>query len=82
MVRTQVQLTEEQAFLIKKVAMESHISVAEAIRQGIDAFLRSTGPSKQDERLKRALAAAGRFRSGKRDISRRHNTYLAEAFHA
>jgi len=33
-----------------------------------------------EERRKRALAAAGRFSSGLRDLSTEHDKYLAEAF--
>jgi len=34
----------------------------------------------QDERRRRALAAAGRFRSGKSDISINHDKYLEESY--
>jgi predicted DNA-binding protein len=34
----------------------------------------------QDERRQRALAAAGRFRSGKSDISINHDKYLEDAY--
>ena len=63
MVRTQIQLTEEQAVCVKKVALESHISMSEVIRQGVDAFLKSAVPVKAEDRVKRALEAAGRYRS-------------------
>jgi predicted DNA-binding protein len=36
----------------------------------------------QDERRRRALAAAGRFRSGISDISIRHDKYLEDAYSA
>ena len=36
----------------------------------------------QDERRRRALAAAGRFRSGKSDTSINHDKYLEDAFSA
>jgi hypothetical protein len=35
-----------------------------------------------EKRLKRAIAAAGRFRSGGTDLSKRHDDYLAEAYAA
>jgi hypothetical protein len=34
----------------------------------------------KDERRRRALAAAGRFRSGISDISRNHDKYLEESY--
>ena len=36
----------------------------------------------QEERRQRALAAAGRFRSGKSDISINHDKYLEDAYSA
>ncbi|MGA1795813.1 MAG: ribbon-helix-helix protein, CopG family [bacterium] len=38
MVRTQVQLTEKQAELIKKLAKQKGVSMAEIVRQGINAI--------------------------------------------
>lgn len=80
MVRTQIQLTEEQAVRIRKVAKDSHLSIAEVIRQGIDAFLRSAVTVEEEDRVNRALEAAGRYRSGKRNGSSRHDMHLAEAY--
>ena len=80
MVRTQIQLTESQARELKKLTAARGVSMAELIRQGVDALLRSK-PLRDDEELrKRALALAGKFRSGKSDISRNHDKYLAEDF--
>ena len=79
MVRTQIQLTEEQSKALKKIAGKKHLSVAELIRQGVNTLMK-TGEVSIEERKERAIAAAGRFRSGKRDISLRHDDYLAEAF--
>ena len=80
MVRTQIQLTEEQSKALKRLASARHLPMAELIRQGVDAVLRSTAALDAGERRKRAMAIAGRFRSGKRDISREHDRHLAEAF--
>ena len=80
MVRTQIQLTEEQAKALKKLASSRHLSIAELIRQGVDAVLRSNVIVDAEEKRKRAIAIAGRFSSGKRDISKEHDKYLAEAF--
>jgi hypothetical protein len=33
-----------------------------------------------EEQLKRALAIAGKFGSGRRDISKKHDTYLTEGY--
>ena len=78
MVRTQIQLTESQAQSLRKLANRYGLSVAELIRRGVDQVLAS-GPSIDADRKKRkAVAAAGRFRSGRRDVSVRHDHYLAE----
>jgi hypothetical protein len=54
--------------------------MAELIRRGVDALLRSKAPMGREEKKRRALAAVGRFRSGISDLSVDHDRYLAEAF--
>ena len=78
MVRTQIQLTEEQARSLKRLAASRQVSIAELIRQGVDTVLRSNTGIDLDEKRRRAIAAAGRFRSGQRDISEKHDKFLAE----
>jgi hypothetical protein len=80
MVRTQIQLTEEQVKALKKIALSRHLSIAEIIRQAVDTVIRSNIVVDVEERRKRAIDVVGRFSSGKRDISRKHDTYLVEAF--
>ena len=80
MVRTQIQLTERQAAMIRRVAAIHHISMAEAIRRGIDQFLKTNLVVDPKEQRERALAAAGRFRSGHADTSAEHDDALAEAY--
>jgi len=80
MVRIQIRLTEEQAKTLKKLASTRHLSVAELIRQAVDSIIQSNAVIDIEERRKRAINAAGKFRSGKRDISKEHDKYLEEAF--
>jgi len=80
MIRTQVQLREEQVRALKELASARGVSVAELIRQSVDALIRSSRGVDEAERRRRAIAAAGRFRSGASDISSEHDRYLAEAF--
>ena len=80
MVRTQIQLTEEQVKALKKMALSRHLSIAEIIRQAVDTVIRTNTMVDIEERRKRAIDIVGRFSSGKRDISRKHDTYLVEAF--
>jgi hypothetical protein len=73
-------LTEEQVKALKKIAVSRHLSIAEIIRQAVDTVIRTNTIVDIEERRKRAIDIVGRFSSGKRDISRKHDTYLVEAF--
>ena len=55
MVRTQIQLTEEQAAQLKELAHESNESIAAIIRKALDQFLdkRQPGPRTRHRHLKR-----------------------------
>jgi hypothetical protein len=80
MVRTQIQLTQEQAKAVKRIALSRHLSVAELIRRAVDAMINSSPGADPEEKLKRAIEIAGKFRSGKHDIAKRHDKYLADGF--
>jgi hypothetical protein len=79
MVRTQIQLTEEQAAALRERAAAEGRSMADLVRAGVDSILRGAGPVDRAERRRRALAVVGRYRSAPRDLSRRHDDYLARA---
>ena len=80
MVRTQIQITEEQAKAIKRIALARHVSVAELIRRAVDIMVKSSPLADPEEKLKRAIDVVGKFRSGKSEIARRHDEYLADAY--
>jgi hypothetical protein len=80
MVRTQIQLTEEQAAAVKELAQRQGRSMAEIIRESLQIHLRSHGVIDREALKRRAVAAAGRFRSGRPDLSRDHDRYASEAF--
>ena len=80
MVRTQIQLTETQARAVKKAAMEEGTSVAEVIRRAVEKMVESKPKMNTQEKIRRAMAMAGKYRSGKKDVSRKHDQYLAEAY--
>jgi hypothetical protein len=80
MVRTQIQLTEDQSRTLKLLAAQQGISVAELIRISVDRLIGSAAVVDAEERRRRAIAAIGRFRSGKTDLSTDHDRYLAEDF--
>ena len=80
MVRTQVQLTEEQLEKLRRIAGENGKSVAELVRLGVELYLQSTGKPDKAELRERAKRAVGGFRSGFTDIGRNHDDYLTEDF--
>jgi hypothetical protein len=81
MVRTQVQLTEEQVKALRRISSSTGQSVADLVRQGVDRFLATQSIASRQERIERAMRVAGKFSSGKPDGSTRHDDYLAAAFH-
>jgi len=79
MVRTQIQLTEDQAARVRQVAADRNVSMAEAIRQCIDQSLHDALVLDPAKRRRRAAAVSGRFRSGHAVTSESHDAVLAEA---
>jgi Ribbon-helix-helix protein, copG family len=79
MIRTQVQLTDKQAEALRRRSKREKVSVAEIVRQAIDAFTRADPPGERELR-DRAIRAAGRFASGRHDTSTHHDEALVEAF--
>jgi hypothetical protein len=80
MVRTQVQLTEAQFEALKARASEEGRSMADLVRALVDESLARPGRPGAAERRRRALAAIGVLGKGPRDLSRRHDDHLAEAY--
>jgi predicted transcriptional regulator len=82
MVRTQIQLSEKQIEALRELAAQRDTSMADIIRQAVDQLILATGAVNRAERKRRAIAAAGRFKSDVNDLSTNHDQYLAEAFEA
>lgn len=80
MIRTQIQLEERQFAALKTKAVADGVSVAELVRRGVEVVINSSGHSASEERIHRAIEAAGRFRSGSKDLSTEHDKHLMEAF--
>lgn len=80
MVRTQIQITEEQARLLKAMAAEESVSIAELIRRSIDGYVRGQKQASPAERRRQALAVAGKYASDPNDISLTHDDYLADIY--
>lgn len=79
MIRTQIQLTDEQASRLKDLALERGVSMAEVIRQSLDVTMEQGIPAPAELR-RRAAAAAGKFRSRKARTSVEHDRLLAEIY--
>ncbi len=77
MVRTIIQLPEEQAAALGRAARRRGVSKAAVVREALAELL---GPEQtaEDEALKRALAAAGSGSSGIPDLAERHDDYTFE----
>ncbi len=80
MVRTQIQLTEEQYKKLKSVAGRKGLSVAEIIRRSVDTALASESLPDAAEMKARARAVFGAFHDSKSDVSENHDSYLPRAF--
>jgi len=50
--------------------------MAALVREAVEMFLRLNAGVSYEERCRRALDAVGRFASGQRDVSDRHDEYL------
>lgn len=54
--------------------------MADLVRDSVDALLKARAGGRRDHAKARALAAAGRFRSGVPDLGTRHDDHLAEVW--
>ncbi|MBM3147401.1 MAG: CopG family transcriptional regulator [Actinobacteria bacterium] len=80
MVRRQVQFTERELAAVQTLARERSSSFAAIVREAVDAYLQDALHGDSVTRTADRLdALAGKYRSGRDDISRRHDDYLADA---
>ena len=80
LVRTQILLTRDQAEALKQTAAARGVSMAQIVRDAVDAHLLNERQAGLEARWDRALAAVGRFGSGCSTVARDHDEHLAEAF--
>jgi hypothetical protein len=81
MVRTQIQLTDQQARRLRAQARDRGVSLAEIIRRYVEKGLTEDTPDRA-ALYDRAARVVGRFRDrrGARDVSSKHDRYLVKAF--
>lgn len=80
MIRTQILLSSAQAEALRRTAAADGRSMAELVRDAVDAWLRQHGDGRREGVARRSVAALGRYGSGVRDLGSAHDRYLDEAF--
>ena len=80
MIRTQIQLTEHQAHVLRQRAAAEGRSMAELVREGIDRLLSDNTEPEREAAKRRSVNALGRFHSGNTDLGSAHDRHLSEAF--
>lgn len=79
MIRTQIQLTEEQAAALHELSAERKVSMAHLIRLSIDDLIARQRGRDRESTVARAKRAVGRFSSASSDGSVNHDRYFAES---
>lgn len=79
MIRTQIQLTQEQAKSLKKMSKKENKSVAELIRISVDKMINADGPISDDLLRQKALSVIGKLH-GSSDLAEKHDDYLADTY--
>jgi hypothetical protein len=88
MIRTMVQLTEEQVKALKKLAKVRKTSLAQLVRESVTLYVNSsTAKTEQEEKRRRALEGLEKIRKakfrdiqGRKDLSTNHDKYLDEVY--
>jgi hypothetical protein len=80
MVRTQIQLTEEQSESLRRLAEIDNVSLAEVIRRSVDSYIEARRDVSREERKRRLLTVVGIGHSGVSDLAVNHDKYLAEIY--
>jgi hypothetical protein len=78
MIRTQIQIEEDQIEWLREESKARGVSVSHLIREGINLYRAEQKQFPEGKKAK-ALAAIGRFSSTIPDVSERHDDYLAKA---
>ena len=79
MIRTQIQLTEEQNNLLRELSKTTREPIAALIRKAVDQFLLTRRPDRF-YLYRQAESVIGKYEAGVADVSINHDKYLEEAF--
>lgn len=79
MIRTQIQLTEDQARMLRELSLSTRESVAALIRTAVDQFL-LTGKPDRSALYRQAATIVGKYETEIADMSVKHDRYIEEAF--
>ncbi len=74
MIRTQIQLEENQMQWLRETAHKKGVSMSQLIRDSISLFRKQKNDSTDKQK---ALQAVGSFSSGTSDTARHHDKYLS-----
>ena len=77
-IRTQIQLTEEQMERLRRVSKARGVSIAAVIREAVDRSL-DVDDRKRRWELAMSVVGTGRDIEGATDVSERHDEYYADA---
>lgn len=80
MVRTEVRLTEKQLKVLKRMAAEENVSLAELVRRSVGAYIARRLDVSPAERRRRLLSIVGISNSGLTDLAENHDEYLDEIY--
>jgi hypothetical protein len=82
MLRVQVQLTPAQHRRLRHRAKRLGVSVAEVVRQAVDAELDAKEPDSHHDAVRKALAVCGKYadRQGPANVAAHHDAILADIY--
>jgi predicted transcriptional regulator len=77
MIRTQISMTDEQQEALRRLAAARRVSQAAVFRDALDTIL---AHQRRGNRIERARAAIGAYRSGQPNLAVDHDAALDDAF--
>jgi hypothetical protein len=80
MIRTQIQFTTEQLNRLRQLSATTGRSIADLTRDAVEDYIARMGGPDRQRQIQQARIIAGKFASGKQDVSVNHDEYLVGAF--